>query len=272
MDANFATQFGTGDLLVLDVETGKIMPDCLTPPLVSVGVHGTSPVPWYMIATARSAWVSFDGEDTVGWSTGEAWLRTYVERLLTRSSLATHRGCYDLGCMMEAFPSLYTPIMAALTAGRVYDTRIAEARILGLSHAWYAGLGPRHPLPEAFKCEGTHADGSTFKGTWRDQLPERGKELGLDRVSAKYGGPRLDKSEWALRFIELVDTPVAEWPASARTYCIGDLSATGIAQRKQCKQHGWRNGIITTQTWMAHRAQCDDVKHGRGTAIDPKYC
>lgn len=273
VEAEYMTQFGTGDLLVLDCETGAILPGNLTPPLVSVGVHGLWPVPWYLVATAVSAWYHVDVPGTVPivWRTGRDWLRMFVASLVERCGLATHRGSYDLGVIVNEFPSLLDAVTRAVFQARVYDCRIAEARILRATYPWYAGLGARHPLITGSRMSGTFVDGRSYNGTWLDQFVERGHELHLNRVSTKYGGPVLDKSVWSMRFLELVDLPVDEWPGAARMYCLGDLTATGIVQRKQCAEYGWRNGILTPQTWQAHREQCREVKEGRLQAIDPRY-
>ncbi len=259
-----------GNTIVLNVESFQIEPNNLTPQLVSVGLHGDVPFPWYMLVTHLSqVFYQLDGKDLyVGRPSiimNNDKLYAFLLGLFDRCRFITHRGCFDLGVICEAFPSLYPVICRAIADGRIYDTRIMAARILGgISYPSYAGLNANNPVVKAF----TWSNGNGRSGGWKDQFPDQGRELALGRLSAQYGGPILNKSEWCIKFGTLAQIPIQDWPEEARDYYIGDLTATGAAYAGQDKLgHIWRDGMITIQTWNQHQDHVRDVRSGLAIAI-----
>lgn len=125
-------------------------------------------------------------------------------------------GCnvaFDLAVFCEADPTLIPLVFDALDAGGVYDVRIAEVlRAVALDRLEY---DPEIGRPPSFS------------------LAElEGKYLGTDR-SAEKKAP----DAWRLRYAELENVPVDQWPADARAYCEADAIGpveVALRQRTAC--------------------------------------
>lgn len=123
-------------------------------------------------------------------------------------------GCnvaFDLAVFCAADPTLIPLVFDALDAGGVYDVRIAEVlRAVSLDRLEY---DPEIGRPPTFAL----AELET-------------KYLGSDR-SAEKKAP----DAWRLRYAELLDVPLAQWPRDARAYCEADARGpveVALAQRK----------------------------------------
>ncbi len=264
-----------GQAIVLDVESHRIAESVADPPLVCAGMHGLWPLPWWILATPTKALHVTDpalGFEQFGrisshaqsqsWNLSPEALSAWLGSLFESCNLITHRGCFDLGVIVRTYPELRGAILDCLLRGGVYDTRIAAARSRGAKNPEYASLNVNH---RAIQNTG-----------WRDQLPDRGRELGLAELSASLGGPQLKKGLGA-QFKELESVSVDAWPVDAITYCISDLSATGWCQVQQAltpiaeselviDPAGWIAGLITPEIFEMHLQFAEDCRAGKAIA------
>lgn len=114
--------------------------------------------------------------------------------------LVGHNVAYDVAVTCAHDASLIPAWFAAYDADRVRDTKL-RAQLLDIAGGCYRGrLGPE----------------------------QRWIKYGysLDDLARRHLGLALDKDTWRLRYAELLDTPIAEWPEGARTYPLQDAVAT----------------------------------------------
>lgn len=114
---------------------------------------------------------------------------------------------FDLAVLRQWDPTLTTPILNALAEGRVIDVLLIQ-RILDIEKGVFRG----------------YADND---GEWVTH------KYSLAAVSRRYGYQELDKDTWRLRYSELIDTPLRQWPEGAKQYAIEDAKATLYTWRKQ---------------------------------------
>lgn len=237
------------DKTILDVESFPILPDCLDPKIISIGVIETL----LFIVAENSVAVDM----TFTFSVDLKWIMLCLKKILNKDLIIGHRICYDFGVILKAYPSLIEDIEKAFSERRVFDTRIAESRIIGVKNPEYAGLCALHP--------------DVRSSQWKHQFPNKTRELGLAQLSEKYNGPVLDKSDWCVRFSELEGKHIKDWPTEAILYCSGDLRATDHVSSDQIANHGVSIGYVPHEVFLMHQKQCLDVSQGIGFAIDPKY-
>ena len=129
-------------------------------------------------------------------------VRPWVEGLLQGDRLLVgHNVAYDFGVIAAAFPDLLPAIFEAYAADRITDTMLREK----LQHL---GLG----VYRGFDTQ----DGRRVKlGYSLGEIAKRRLRLELE----KEGG-------WRLRYGELRDVPLEQWPEDARDYAITDATAT----------------------------------------------
>lgn len=143
--------------------------------------------------TPRLVCLSYsDGElsDLVGYRDAAAVLSMVED---SGANIVGHNFAFDASVLSAHDPDLQTMMFCLYEGGRVRDTlhREALARIA--------------------------------RGTLDTEGP-----LSLDFLSSKYLGRTLDKGEdgWRLRYGELRETPLADWPERARAYPIADAATT----------------------------------------------
>lgn len=111
--------------------------------------------------------------------------------------LVMHSSAFDLGVIWRHSPHLLPKIFAALDGAAVSDTLIRE-QLLSIADG-------------TFEMRRNHK-GSFSLGT----LAQQRLGIGLDK----------GEDSWRLRYGELIDVPVAEWPREARDYATADAATT----------------------------------------------
>ena len=280
-----------GQTVVIDVESFPLESDCADPPLVSIGLHGLYPLPWVTIITHTSMMhivdpaIGTEGDyalsprsASVHWTLEQGAIQAYVDDLLPHCNFITHRGAFDFAVLAAAFPDLWHKVLDTVERQGVYDTRIAEARLLGVNRPEYATLNAHH---KALK-ENPGFNGKHGECEWKAQFPCRGKSLYLDALAKRYGGKGLPGLQCGATFDTLRDVPLNKWPADAVRYCIGDLLATGYIQTRQVVRFfderdeqedamddgpdAWEQGLITSEVFQLHLDFCQDVRDGKAIA------
>lgn len=199
-------------ILAFDCETHLIRPGLLAPPLVCAS----------FAAVSRTA---------NGWtpSTGR---RNLLHRLSRREILETLLdACLDPHCTlvgantpfdaavcMEYAEDLVEPFLIAYAEGRVLDVQLNEK----LADIARGRLGGSYGL-----------DGVYSKRTY--SLAALVKiHLGKDRDAQKS-----DPNGWRMRYAELHNVPIGEWPADASAYAIEDADDTLDVLLAQLPDHSW---------------------------------
>lgn len=107
---------------------------------------------------------------------------------------------FDLAVFARRWPDLLPKIFDALEDGRVHDVQTRE-KLLDLA-----------------------------RGTFRFEEDEdgkiRAKGYSLFDITRRRLGRTLDKDTWRMRYHDLFDTPVDQWPEGAREYADGDAVST----------------------------------------------
>jgi len=122
---------------------------------------------------------------------------------LVAEEIVGHNVAFDLAVLVNEEPELAGVVWRAYEEGRVFDTMI-RAQLIAIA------LG-------RFKFDPTIGKGSRPRWSLADLVL---KYLG-EEVTGKRG-PDI----WRLRYHELDDCPVAEWPEAARLYAISDVDFT----------------------------------------------
>lgn len=125
----------------------------------------------------------------------EAWVRDALEGVTVYANAP-----FDLAVFAAKWPALIGPIFRALDEGRIHDVQTRE-KLLDLA-----------------------------RGTFRFEEDEEGKikakGYSLFDVSKRRLGRHLDKDTWRMRYHELWDVPLSEWPEGALAYAADDAQAT----------------------------------------------
>lgn len=152
-------------------------------------------------------------------------------------------GCnivFDLGVMCRADPRLVPLVFDALDAGRVHSVDTAEAL-----HDIARGCLYADPVT-----------GEPFDRYSLVRLEQR--YLGIDRSDAKANG-------WRLRYGELRDVPIAEWPEAARQYPLDDAHNTyrvHAAQAQHLNQEARADEVRAS--WSRHLQRCWGIRTNPG--------
>jgi len=183
-------------VIAFDTETHLITPGCTAPKLVCVSValqEGKG---------QRGTGKIFLAKD------GLAFLK---EVLQDKDVILTgHHTCFDLGVICAEDPSLVPLVFQAIDEGRLADTLLRQKII-------------DNALGE-------------LKFVWNEETFEYKKQrYGLAFVVSRLLGRHREKGEdtWRLRYNELEDTPVADWPKDAQEYAEFDAEDTMAMYLKQ---------------------------------------
>jgi DNA polymerase-1 len=220
-----------------DIESFKVQPGLLAPPQVC----GTFAFP--------------NGAPTELWLTPGA-LRFLRKRLEDAGMVVGHRIAYDLAVACAEDPSLIPLVFAAYAEGRVRSTDIRQ-ELIDIAN------GRRQD------------NGATFvyrNDDWvRADYSLAGlvaHYLGKDRRSEKQAEDR-----WQLRFCELWNVPLDQWPAEAADYAKSDASDTLAVFYAQARVAGLppedelpTERIQTQAAWALHLMSCWGIRTD-GTAV-----
>lgn len=151
--------------------------------------------------------VAFSGQ-------GYRWIRHWTEflddlvRALTdtRFLIVGHTVAFDMSVFAAAEPGLFPLIFEAYRQNRVTDTEI-RAKLLDIAAGCYRGF---EEDPDSEEGERTVTK----------------LKYGLEPLAERFLGRSLDKNTWRLRYGELRNLPLANWPPGAVEYPLEDVRAT----------------------------------------------
>lgn len=158
--------------------------------------------------------VSYDEGRTSGLLNAAPGL-DYVERLLRDPTcvIIGARIAYDMGVFANERPELLPLIWEAYEQGRISDTHVRE-KLIDIAKGSY-GFTRTNGVYKPFKYS-------------------------LESYAERRLGVKLDKGEdgWRLRYIELKDTPVSQWPERAARYAQDDAISTRNVWKLQQREAG----------------------------------
>ncbi len=194
-------------IVAFDTETELFRPGFMAPPIVCVQwcVDGGQ-------AHLMTAW----GEMTNGNALGRTDEPNPLSSLLSYwlndpgTLLVGHNVAYDLACFAAHDPGLLAPIFLAYRQNRITDTMLRQ-KLADIGRGRYRGF---------------------FNGpVW---IP---CQYNLGDVGGRHGF-RVDKEDpWRLRYAELRDVSLAEWPEGAIKYALDDPRATWAAYAGQANRY-----------------------------------
>lgn len=167
---------------------------------------------------------------------------------LLQQHVTTANGPYDLAVLWAAFPDLRDLIWDAVHNGRVHDVQTRQ-KLMDIGEGRYRRV---------------------YKKLLGD---EKARLLGysLTDLHARYFGVFMEKDEWRLKYGELRELPLEQWPEAAKRYALYDAVATSrihTMQDKQAEQmdkHNlWDESFQVRSHWSLHLASC------WGFRADPK--
>lgn len=195
-----------------DTETGLIKPGLLVPKMVC-GTFANesqcwlnlvlqtpeegSPPRWY-----KGAALLADPNDSCD------FLRDYIKR---GYHVVCHNAPFDMAVAMRQDPTLVQPIFEAYDEGRIHDTMIREQL---------------HDIGRG--CLGFDPD--TRKPFSYSQASLETRYLGIDRSDEK-----TNPDAWRLRYAELANVPLSQWPEAAVTYPLADAENCLAMYHKQAQ-------------------------------------
>ena len=177
------------NLIAFDTETHLIAPGLLTPKLVCVATA---------IEAGAVVLDRFGGTDFIEECLGDV-----------NTTLVGHNVAYDLGVLCARRPELLPLVFEAMDAGRIRDTKIRQ-ELLDIA----SGRSSRNGATFALR------NGEWVKAAY-SLAGLAGHYLGKDRFAEK-----TDSDAWRLRYAELEDVPLDQWPVEAVRYAKEDAEDT----------------------------------------------
>ena len=161
--------------------------------------------------------------------------RELVSRAL-EGTITTANGVYDLAVILAQWPDMTEAVFRAVGEGRVHDVQIRE-KLIDLAAGRFR-----------------------FEETEDGEIKARGYSLAA--ITARRLGETMDKDTWRLRYHDLIDTPISEWPEGARAYATRDAEATlEIHQQQEALAHLLRNEAAQVRAhWALHLASCWGIR------------
>ena len=134
---------------------------------------------------------------------------------------------YDLAVLIVRWPDLAPVIWRALEEGRISDVQTRQ-KLIDLAGGKLRKTGP----------------------------------YSLAGLAKRHLGRALDKDTWRLRYGELIDTPIAEWPEGARAYATDDARATLEVFKAQEPLAKWAadEAAQVRAHWALHLISCWGVR------------
>ena len=132
-----------------------------------------------------------------------------LRNLLKNHTLAIHNSSFDLWVIARKYPELIPEIFQSLDQQRVICTE-TNARLISIAAGNYQFL--------------SHVSQS------------KNRNFSLGTLMRKLFGVELDKCTWRLRYGELIDSPISQWPQGAIDYAVDDArSHLRLAQHQLAK-------------------------------------
>lgn len=207
----------------MDKETHLIRPGLLAPPPVCL------------------TWATSSGERGIVHAKDEAF-RERIEWYLRASVITTANGPFDLAVAGAHFPDLIPAIFKAYDESRIWDVQLSQKM-----------------LDNAIGRLGGYVDANERKVEWNYSLGDLSMRfLGKDRTEQKTG-----VNAWRMRYHELADVPIEQWPKEAIDYAMEDSDDTlamHLLQAKQDPRYLRDAPAQCRKAWSLHLMSCWGVR------------
>lgn len=172
------------DVIFIDTETERFAPEYKAPRIACLT--------W---ATPRGEHGIVSGADA------ESFLKPHLLRAIEdpKYTIAGHTIAYDMVCLIQwGSRDLRRLIFEAYRLGRILCSEMRE-RLIDIAN-------------------------DELKGAYDDEGDWINKDYNLEELVGRICGVELDKGDdgWRLRYGELLEIPIGQWPERARTYAIND--------------------------------------------------
>jgi hypothetical protein len=191
-----------GRLIAFDTETRLIEPGILAPELICVSLA--------------------EGQKT---GLFDASMGIVVMRHLLQDpevSLIGHNVAYDFGVLAARQPNLLPDIFKAYAAGRIWDTKIRQ-ELIDIAEGRDQMNGVTYVVRFGQRKKASYSLAALSE-----------EYLGKNRYAEKN-----DATSWRMRYAELIDLPIEEWPAEAQQYAREDAADTLAIFEKQRGREAW---------------------------------
>lgn len=139
-------------------------------------------------------WTTLPGQaQIIHWRQAQEIARELILNATAESPLVGHNAAFDLCVLGRQFPDLVPHIFEAYQCGAILDTAVAE-KLIDIAY----GI---------------------------DRSAEK-RPYALASLADRYLGLHLDKDTWRLRYGELKEVCLHEWPQGARDYALTDAKTT----------------------------------------------
>jgi len=210
-------------MLSLDTETFLIGPGAIAPRVVCASTY-----------TPSESDVVGNGDNL------EDYLHAVFEY---EDKIITHRGAYDLACIVGTFPNLMVPVVKALEEGRIHCTLIRE-KLLNLASHGQIEFGPTgKPVSYALAS------------------------LAYNRVGIDMRESKVGDDIWRLRYHELDGMSASDYPPEAYEYARMDAQATYEVFKDQ--ERDTFSHALACESLHVKADFCLYLKTVRGIEVDP---
>lgn len=214
-----------------DTETHLTADGCQAPPLVCVSLSS--------VKNGRLVSELLDAQEGT-----QRMKRVLSQAAQGELTIVGQNVAYDFGVLMARDYDTFAPLVfAALDAGQVYDTMLAEQL---LDIAW---------------------------GCFREDYDEDGNFIGkfgysLESLAQRYLKLQLDKDTWRLRYKELDGVPLSQWPDEAVLYPLHDARSPLLIMHEQLQRAEVRPGVLDDLAAQARGAFGLHMAHVWGFPVD----
>jgi len=178
-----------------------------------------------------------DNSEIVHWNEGGYRCARW---LLEQSLLTFANAPYDLAVIWAQYPDLRDLVWDAVMGGRIHDVQTRQ-KLMDIGTGCYRKVFRRLPGAEKVTL----------------------LRYSLSDLHARYFGSYMEKDEWRLRYGELRELPLSQWPEGSRRYATYDAVATArihILQDQEAaqtdKHNLWDEPFQVRAHFALHLASC----------------
>lgn len=214
-----------------DTETFLIAPGTASPPLVVLS---------YALRNAA-------GEVETGLASPEQAAELLAGWMRAGARLVGHNLPFDAAIALAEFPELRAAIVAHFAAGLFADTMIRE-QLLDIAKGQFRFVEVEDELT--------------------GEVTKQPVDYNLASIANRRCGLALDKSSdsWRLRYAELADVPLSEWPEAAKHYSLEDARATLLVCESQDSDDA--RATLVDEPAQVRAFMALQAMRGRGVLVD----
>jgi len=224
-------------MISLDTETFRTQPGLLAPPLVC------------------TSWATREASGLLHHTESYEYVKYWIEH----EHIVGANIAFDMGVFCAKWPELIPLVFDAYDNGRIKCV-IVRQKLIDIGHGMYRGF-----WDEKNKFQSVEYN---LEDLARRYSPELGL---LEKLSGQKMPLDLDKGDdgWRLRFGELYNVPLDQWPERAKTYALGDAKWPVVIHDGQEKERS--NGFLEDECRQAAADFVLQLMSIWGTKTDPVW-